>query len=89
MVERLRHIVRSTLHAMALDPTHPDYWTQVLQFTETVHRDVYPAIEPTDSKMRQIANSKVVVVTGAGAKSIVLATRAKASIDNVPSRSSF
>ena len=33
--------------------------------------------------MRQIANSKVVVVTGAGAKSIVLATRAKASIDNV------
>ncbi|PMD43716.1 hypothetical protein L207DRAFT_580547 [Hyaloscypha variabilis F] len=60
---------------MALDPTHPDYWTQALQFTETVHRDVvaplrasdfYPAIEPTNGKMRQIANGKVVVVTGAG-----------------------
>lgn len=51
---------------MALDPTHPDYWTQVLQFTETVHRDVYPAIEPTNGEMRQIAHGKVVVVTGAG-----------------------
>jgi hypothetical protein len=51
---------------MALDQTHLDYWTQALQFTKTVHRDVYPAIEPTDGKMRQIANGKVVVVTGAG-----------------------
>jgi FlaA1/EpsC-like NDP-sugar epimerase len=51
---------------MALDPTHPDYWTQALQFTEIVHRDVYPAIEPTNGKMRQIANGKVVIVTGAG-----------------------
>ena len=28
--------------------------------------DFYPAIEPTNGKMRQIANGKVVVVTGAG-----------------------
>lgn len=51
---------------MPLEPTHPDYWTEALQFTPTVHRDVYPAIDPSNDKIRGIAQGKVVIVTGAG-----------------------
>ena len=51
---------------MALDISHPDFWTRALQFTPTIHRDVYPAIAPESDRAHQAANGKVVVVTGAG-----------------------
>lgn len=51
---------------MPLDPSHPDYWTEALQFTATVHRDLYPAIDPGRSSLQRVARGKVVVVTGAG-----------------------
>lgn len=51
---------------MPLDPSHPDYWTEALQFTSSVHRDVYPSIDPKQEKIRTIAKGKVVLVTGAG-----------------------
>lgn len=51
---------------MPLDQTHPDYWTEVLQFTANVHRDVYPAIDPSGEEIQRIAQGKVVLVTGAG-----------------------
>lgn len=51
---------------MPLEPTHPDYWTEALQFTATVHRDVYTAIDPSNDKIRSIAKGRVVLVTGAG-----------------------
>ena len=51
---------------MPLDVTHPDYWTEALQFTPTVHRDVYPALDPLSDRLQAIAKGKVVVVTGAG-----------------------
>lgn len=51
---------------MALPISHPDYWTRALQFTPTIHRDVYPAIGPDSARARRVANGKVVLVTGAG-----------------------
>ena len=51
---------------MSLEPSHPDYWTEALAFTETLHRDVYPAIDPSRDNIRSIAKDKVVLVTGAG-----------------------
>lgn len=51
---------------MSLPQSHPDFWTQALQFTPTVHRDVYPALDPSSAKLRQAAQGKVVIVTGAG-----------------------
>lgn len=51
---------------MELEISNPDYWTRALQFTPTIHRDVYPAIEPNSDRSQRIANGKVVVVTGAG-----------------------
>ncbi|KAF7560972.1 hypothetical protein G7046_g3184 [Stylonectria norvegica] len=81
---------------MPLDSSHPDFWTEVLQFTATVHRDVYPAIDPSQDKMQRIAANKVVLVTGAGsgfgegacqqwakagALAVVLAARSKDTID--------
>ncbi|CAM1508105.1 Fc.00g049530.m01.CDS01 [Cosmosporella sp. VM-42] len=83
---------------MPLEPSHPDYWTEALQFTEHVHRDVYPAIDPSLDKIRTIAKGKVVLVTGAGsgfgegacrqwakagAEAIVLAARCRDRIDAV------
>ncbi|TPX17830.1 uncharacterized protein E0L32_002931 [Thyridium curvatum] len=83
---------------MPLDPSHPDYWTEVLQFTSIVHRDVYPAIDTTNEKIRGIAHDKVVLVTGAGsgfgegaclqwaragARAIVLAARNQERITHV------
>lgn len=51
---------------MTLDISDPDYWTRALQFTPTIHRDVYPAIEPNSDRAQRSANGKVVIVTGAG-----------------------
>ena len=51
---------------MPLDPSHPDYWTQALQFTETIHRDLYPAVDPTQPNLQHVAQGKVILVTGAG-----------------------
>jgi hypothetical protein len=51
---------------MELPISHPDFWTRALQFTPSIHRDVYPAIEPECERVQRIARDKVVVVTGAG-----------------------
>lgn len=51
---------------MPLDQSHPDFWTEMLQFTPTIHRDVYPAIDTKGEKLQQIARDKVIIVTGAG-----------------------
>jgi hypothetical protein len=51
---------------MPLDASHPDFWTEALQFTANIHRDVYPAISPLNEDIRQIASGKVVIITGAG-----------------------
>lgn len=51
---------------MPLDANHPDFWTEALQFTPTIHRDVYPAISPSNEDIQQIAQGKVVLITGAG-----------------------
>jgi len=40
-----------------------DYWVKKQQFTKTVYRDVYPAIDPTSASNSQAG--KVVVITGA------------------------
>ncbi|KAF4991691.1 hypothetical protein FGRMN_7664 [Fusarium graminum] len=83
---------------MPLDLSHPDYWTEALQFTENLQRDVYSAIDPTQSSQKRIAESKVVLVTGAGsgfgegacsvwakagAAAVVLAARSQTNIDRV------
>ncbi len=51
---------------MSLPVSHPDFWTRALQFTPTIHRDVYPALYPETEKIRGIAKGKIVLVTGAG-----------------------
>lgn len=51
---------------MPLPQDHPDFWTEALQFTPTVHRDVYPAIDPSSERLQRNARGKVVVITGAG-----------------------
>ncbi|KAF5681270.1 short chain dehydrogenase reductase [Fusarium heterosporum] len=83
---------------MPLDPTHPDYWTEALQFTENIQRDVYSAIDPSQLSLQRIAERKVVLVTGAGsgfgegacnvwskagAAAVVLAARSQTNIDRV------
>ena len=40
-----------------------DYWVKKQQFTKTVYRDVYPAIDPPSASNSQAG--KVVVITGA------------------------
>lgn len=51
---------------MALDVSHPDFWTRALQFTPNIHRDLYPAISHEAANIQEIARGKVVIVTGAG-----------------------
>ena len=51
---------------MALELSHPDFWTRALQFTPTIHRDLYPALSHEAASIQQIAQGKVVIVTGAG-----------------------
>jgi hypothetical protein len=51
---------------MPVEINHPDYWTEALQFTPTVHRDVYASLSPSNERIRRIAKDKVVLITGAG-----------------------
>lgn len=51
---------------MPVDISHPDYWTEALQFTPTVHRDVYASLRTSNERIRAIAKDKVVLITGAG-----------------------
>ena len=41
----------------------PDYWVKAHQFVPNVHRDLYPAIDPTQASLSQ--HGKVVIITGA------------------------
>ncbi|KAL7957853.1 hypothetical protein V8C34DRAFT_169584 [Trichoderma compactum] len=83
---------------MPLDANQPDFWTEALQFTPTIHRDVYPAINPSNEDIQQTAHGKLVLITGGGggfgkgaakqwaaanASAIVLAARTQQSIDEV------
>ena len=40
-----------------------DHFVKFQQFVSTVHRDVYPAIDPTQASLSQ--KGKVVIITGA------------------------
>lgn len=42
----------------------PNMLTSMFQLTKSMHRDVYPAIDP--KKLGHLASDKVVIVTGAG-----------------------
>ncbi|RVX67763.1 hypothetical protein B0A52_07886 [Exophiala mesophila] len=83
---------------MALELSHPDFWTRALQFTPTIHRDLYPALSHEAASIQQIAQGKVVIVTGAGsgfgkgacwqwaksgAAAVVLAGRRQQQLDQV------
>jgi hypothetical protein len=46
-----------------MDSLPPDYFVKLMQFTKTVHRDQYPAIDPANPELSQAG--KVVVITGA------------------------
>jgi len=77
----------------------PDHFVKHQQFTPTVYREVYPAIEPTQASLSQ--KGKVVIVTGAsqglgargfvpsfaaaGAKAIVLVARSADKLNEVAS----
>ncbi|KAK0122129.1 hypothetical protein ONS95_010389 [Cadophora gregata] len=74
-----------------------DFWVKKQQFTKTVYRDVYPAIDPTSASNSQAG--KVVVITGAsrglgrlafvksfakaGPKAIVLVARTPEPLEEV------
>ena len=58
--------IGNNCNTMPLPQDHSDFWTEALQFTKTVHREVYPAIDPTSAELRRIASGKVVIITGAG-----------------------
>ena len=42
----------------------PDAFTRRYQLTKSMHRDVYPAVDPSNSDLSALG--KVVVITGAG-----------------------
>ena len=47
-------------------PPPTDYLIRLTQFTPTLHRDVYPAIDvKTNPKLKESVKGKVVLVTGA------------------------
>lgn len=48
---------------MAEQKPDPDYFVKTQQFTAKTYRDVYPAIDPTNSALSQAG--KVVIITGA------------------------
>jgi hypothetical protein len=48
---------------MSFDSLPDDYFITSSQYTKTVHRDVYPAIEPTLPALSQ--KGKVIIITGA------------------------
>jgi hypothetical protein len=41
----------------------PDHFVKLQQFTPTVYRDIYPAIDPKQDSLSQ--KGKVVIITGA------------------------
>lgn len=49
---------------MAQGQIDPDQFTAPFQLTKGLHRDVYPAIDPKNERLK--ASGKVVVITGAG-----------------------
>jgi len=49
---------------MAEQTFDPNRFTLPYQLTKSMHRDLYPAIEPTNPALS--AKGKVIVVTGAG-----------------------
>lgn len=53
--------IRTITMAANLDP---NMLTAPFQLTKSLHRDVYPAIDP--KKIGSVASDKVVIVTGAG-----------------------
>ncbi|ORY19313.1 hypothetical protein BCR34DRAFT_472212 [Clohesyomyces aquaticus] len=72
-----------------MESLHIDHFVKYQQFVPTTHRDVYPAIDPTQQSLSQ--NGKVIIITGAsqglgakafapsfartGAKALVLVAR--------------
>jgi hypothetical protein len=46
-----------------MDHLPVDYFVKAQQFVPTTHRDVYPAVNPTQGSLSQ--NGKVVIITGA------------------------
>jgi hypothetical protein len=46
-----------------MDSLPTDHFVKQAQFTPTTHRDVYPAIDPTNASLSQAG--KVVIITGA------------------------
>lgn len=51
---------------MALSVSHPDYYTQALQFTPTIHRAVPPSLQPITPLLTSAASGRRVLITGAG-----------------------
>lgn len=49
---------------MDYDKLDPDHFTRLSAFTKTIHRDVYPAVLPTNPDLSM--KGKLVIVTGAG-----------------------
>ncbi|KAF1968685.1 NAD(P)-binding protein [Bimuria novae-zelandiae CBS 107.79] len=82
---------------MADQTPDPDFFVKSQQFTKTTHRDVYPAITPTNPNLSQAG--KVIIITGAsqglgaksfahsfaatGPKAIVLVARNAKKLDEV------
>lgn len=48
---------------MASGPIDSDAYTAPFMLTKSMHRDVYPAVDPTNPSLS--ASGKVVIVTGA------------------------
>ncbi|KAF2448569.1 NAD(P)-binding protein [Karstenula rhodostoma CBS 690.94] len=73
--DAIHHSHLSRVSAMAGQTPDPDFFVKAQQFTAHTYRDVYPAIDPTNSSLSQAG--KVVIITGAsqglGAKGFVQA----------------
>ena len=48
---------------MASDQMNPDQFTAPFQLTKSMHRDVYPTVDPSNPALS--ASGKVVLITGA------------------------
>lgn len=51
---------------MALSAEHPDYYTQALQFTPTIHRTLPPSLHHAAPLLKAAAKNHRVLITGAG-----------------------
>lgn len=51
---------------MALSIEHPDYYTQALQFTPTIHRTLPPSLHHATPLLKEAAKNHRVLITGAG-----------------------